>query len=585
MENRLRQTVQSIEGTPAEQIAGKASKDIDRRTGLANLAGFISNTYNSMSNLDKAALFTAPVPVLGDIVGFAADTKTFIEDPTLTNAGLGIAGLLPFVPSGTLMRAAKKGYGGVKEGVKSSAQKAVANIRNDIPGFYKSGATKPEQVMSVARTIPEGLANLVQGRYSPKARAIQQEFNISVADKKASTRALKVSEQETANIEKLTKALEKAKKSGANTTKIEEAIKASRQKATTEAKKAMGQLNQSRSFSNQYYGPEGGSVGFLRNIDNIDHIKTFPKFNVDDYYTEVGKVSGMPIEDINEIFKQIQTLPAIGMNPNKNYQMNIRRTHTGSSGNIDYSPTAKIFSGKSLEDLQSDLFPTKYNKVTGKIIKSKSYTDDKVFLKALQDSKINVLNPEEVLKGKSAVITGSGKTDAFELGGVNYMSAINKDGKVVSIVNDEHDLFNVKLPGGERYMNVSEPIVKELKESKKNLTTAEQETAKQVLKNKKEMAVAKAIKEYEKVPGVDISGKVPVGFNSREQWARAQAVSKLKPSSKDYSRVQKETYFVGQRAAKPLSKTEEEEQGKVNKKRGGSVVERNPYANYQPKAI
>ena len=309
MENRLRQTVQSIEGTPAEQIAGKASKDIDRRTGLANLAGFISNTYNSMSNLDKAALFTAPVPVLGDIVGFAADTKTFIEDPTLTNAGLGIAGLLPFVPSGTLMRAAKEGYGGVKEGVKSSAQKAVANIRNDIPGFYKSGATKPEQVMSVARTIPEGVANLVQGRYSPKARAIQQEFNISVADQKASTRALKVSEQETANIEKLTKALEKAKKSGANTTKIEEDIKASKQKATTEAKKAMGQLNQSRSFSNQYYGPEGGSVGFLRNIDNIDHIKTFPKFNVDDYYTEVGKVSGMPIEILMKYLSRYKPYP------------------------------------------------------------------------------------------------------------------------------------------------------------------------------------------------------------------------------------------------------------------------------------
>ena len=116
MANRLRQTVQSIEGTPAEQIAGKASKDIDMRAGLDNLAGFISNTYNSMSNLDKAALFTAPFPVLGDIVGFSADTKTFIEDPTLTNAGLGIAGLLPFVPSGTLIRAAKKGYGGVKEG-------------------------------------------------------------------------------------------------------------------------------------------------------------------------------------------------------------------------------------------------------------------------------------------------------------------------------------------------------------------------------------------------------------------------------------------------------------------------------------
>jgi len=162
MANRLRQTVQSIEGTPAEQIAGKASKDIDMRAGLDNLAGFISNTYNSMSNLDKAALFTAPFPVLGDIVGFAADTKTFIEDPTLTNAGLGIAGLLPFVPSGTLMRAAKKGYGGVKEGVKSSAQKAIDNIFSRKPDAIGNTEAATDTFSSIPIPMtPKRYASLV----------------------------------------------------------------------------------------------------------------------------------------------------------------------------------------------------------------------------------------------------------------------------------------------------------------------------------------------------------------------------------------------------------------------------------------
>ena len=63
-----------------------------------------SDVYDNMSPLDKAALFTAPVPVVGDVVGAVADGVGLFNDFSLTNLGLAVAGLLPFVPSGGLTR-------------------------------------------------------------------------------------------------------------------------------------------------------------------------------------------------------------------------------------------------------------------------------------------------------------------------------------------------------------------------------------------------------------------------------------------------------------------------------------------------
>jgi hypothetical protein len=58
-----------------------------------------------------------------------------------------------------------------------------------------------------------------------------------------------------------------------------------------------------------------------------------------------------------------------------------------------------------------------------------------------------------------------------------------------------------------------------------------------------------------------------------------QVVAKIEPSNPDYSRLLKEVGLAAPlRASKPLAREEE------SRKRGGSVIERNPY-NYQPRAI
>ena len=55
----------------------------------------LKEVYDNMSALDKAALLTAPIPLVGDVVGGVADTAALIEDPSLVNAGLMAAGLIP----------------------------------------------------------------------------------------------------------------------------------------------------------------------------------------------------------------------------------------------------------------------------------------------------------------------------------------------------------------------------------------------------------------------------------------------------------------------------------------------------------
>lgn len=541
----------------------------------------LKEVYDNMSPLDKAALYTAPVPLVGDVVGGVADTVTLAKDPSITNALLLGAGLIPFVPSG---------------GVTRTAQKVMANVQNEIPGFY--AATNPAaQAATVAKTIPQDIINIGKAYYDPSSRALQTNSNISVADQRATNKAIKVSEEVTPKVAALEARMKelRAVKNGklpssenmAEHRRLEEEVSNLRSTASQAAKVAMGQLNQSRSFTNQYFGPTEeratGLKSILDNIDKVDHVRTFKQFNVDDYIKEVGDIADIDKKDMVAMFDEIKTMQ--NMDPTKPYQMNIRRANTGSAGNIDPGMKGMVYRSTIAEKGVADLNLTG---IKNSVFSGKTFTSDKKFLDKLQEAGVRVLNPEEVLKGRAAIIKGSTKTDAYEMGGVGVVTSIDKKGKVVSIVNDEHDLFKLKLPGGDRYMNVSTPLVYELVKDKTGATSATQKAAKTKLNSSKTKAVEKATKEYESILkdlNVDIAEKVPEGFGSREQYLRALTVANLKPSHKDYSRLVKD-FGIGAptRAARAVLGTEEEQE-QLPRKKGGSVIERNPYNNYEPKAI
>ena len=622
----------------------------DRAKALADVAA-----NKDMSTLDKAALVTATLPVIGDIIGGVSDAKHLYKDPSLANLGFLLAGLVPFVPSGGVSRAA----------LKSTGQKGLSNLINYVPGFYKKDLGRAGQGAAFAKTIPEGIFNAVRARYNPSDRGLQQNLGISVTDRKVAKAALRISAENTSKLRPLEKQIRAMKKEGIAYIpgefnikvvngketktpkktkafkKITDDAKKLRSEANDAGKKAMGQLNQTRSMVKQYDGPEGGLSGLLGKADKIDHVANFKTLNVDNYFKTVGDLIPTSVgkKGVDEIFKQIKTLPAIGYDAKKNYQMNIRRVQTGSSGVLDQGPSARLYAtvdtseastmpirGTSITDsllpkkLSTDL-KTKKKKKSGKAqddnsigvdgkaslldiresifmvplggasapgtMQFKSFGSTKAFLKKLDETGLKILNRDEMLKGIKegkdvpAVITGSAKTDAYEIGGANYMSAISKKGEVTTIVNDEHDLLGKygKLPGADRYMNVSEPIVIDLfgiKEPTIKQLKAQSKSKTKLDKNKKE-----ALEEYNKIPGVDTSGKLPVGFKTKEQWGRAQAVA-LKEAPKDYSRLGREVVASAPLRVGKEKKRQEEELAK--KKSEGSVVMRNPY-DYNPRGI
>jgi len=96
------------------------NKAVQYAKGIANnnqqnfrrLAGW----YKAMHGLDQAAIATAPIPVVGDLVGLAADVRTFKEEPSWANAGWLAAGtVIPFVGGKAVKEAVTSGMDAIKK--------------------------------------------------------------------------------------------------------------------------------------------------------------------------------------------------------------------------------------------------------------------------------------------------------------------------------------------------------------------------------------------------------------------------------------------------------------------------------------
>lgn len=90
--------------------------------------------------LEANAMMAAPIPVLGDVLGLAADAKMYATEPesrTLANFGLTAAGVLPFVPAAAAVRGiADAGGGGARTARKTDAQR-LAKALDDMGLNYE----------------------------------------------------------------------------------------------------------------------------------------------------------------------------------------------------------------------------------------------------------------------------------------------------------------------------------------------------------------------------------------------------------------------------------------------------------------
>ena len=354
-----------------EQLESLYKEDVQTP---GQIAEDIYRAVEGMDTMDQIALGTAAIPIVGDIAGGIADTRTLVNEfgfdrQTAANLGFLLAGLIPFVPSGGVVKAGRGAY-------KAAAQKAATNAKNEIRNFY-GGAGQAQKVAAAGSTIPEGIANVLRARYDPKAKALQEEYNISVADRKASQNALKVSEEVTPVLRPMEEQIRAMRKDGSAYTGEVRVVKS------------------------------GENKGKEKKIETEQDEYKLTKYQI----------------DLDEARYGLANMQLVARD---------RMRETGSSGVLDQGPDARLFYsnkiGKdgraSLLDIKKEVFfrlPTKASKEK----KLQGFNTDKEFLEALDKTGINILNRDEVLKGKPAVITGDATTDAYEIGGANYMTAID----------------------------------------------------------------------------------------------------------------------------------------------------------------
>jgi hypothetical protein len=533
-EARSQRRLSAVEREAEERQRDRARREQGMQTLEALPAGseeygkLASGVWEGMPMLDKAALVTAPVPFVGDVVGGIADTATLIKDPSWANLGWLLAGLAPFVPSG---------------GVTRGLRQAMVQMPNYLPGFYSG--RKGAQPLAAGIAATKGAKNILKARYSPVDRAILKDKGVSGADRDAASKAMNTYKDQ----QKLLK------------NASPEEAKIIRKNISQEMKKAVGQSRQSALMGKQYKYPSK----FHKISEGLDEV-AYGKFSTKEYNKIMDGATGLTKQDFNSVFDEISKVWKV--DPKKTNQMVVRRTNTQAAGNLDnFAYKRPIFGGSTLTDLKKNVF------------KGKKFESNKEFLEALQANKVGVKNPEEVLKGRPAIVSGSVKSDAMELGGVNYMTAIKKDGTLVSFVSDEHDLFKMKLPKADRMMTVSTPITIDILKKKgkaKRLSPTVRKSQETLLETRRAKS-KEVVAELSKYPGVDASLPTPSGM-SKAQFYATQAIANMSSDHPDYSRLIKEAgMFAPLRAARPLGKEK-------NKKAGGSVIQRNPY-NYSPRAI
>ena len=486
---------------------------------LSSSGETLSDLWGNLSDLDKLALTTSPVPIIGDIVGGIADYHYISNEYDKTkeipwvDVGLATTGLLPFLPPAIASRS-------IKKGLKSMGEKALKHAPNKLPGYYSSG-----RAQAAVRGAVKGGLNLLQSAYSPKAQGLWKKHGISLTDKKIMDKALKTSE----------------KLSGQTLTKSQKV------KASDVGKEVAGQINQTRLFNEQYKNRET----LYDVLDGIDQA-SFSKFGKQEYNKIMKAATGLKEDTMSAIFRQMGRNQNIDINSNE-WRMAIRRPYTGqASGNLRTPLTAsrsKIYGGKNLTAVKE-------------AFKNKKFKTNLELLNSLKKQNIKIVNEDKIrLAAKNGddsievVLNGSHVTDAYELGGVNYLTVIKKDGNIVSFGNDANNLAAIKnidinAPMADRVVSITTPMhINVLGKGKKGQSKKVQEAMGKLADESRD-ASKKALKNLGvKGPGKSLSH---LGLN-RPQSEFIRTVGNLQ--DKAYAPVAANLALTGVRALKPVERT------------------------------
>lgn len=485
------------------------------------------DAWEGMSTLDKAALITSPVPGVGTALGITADTVAAVRDPSAANIAMIGTNFIPFARLGRFGVNAGKG---LFNPIADKSYEYLSNLRNYVPGFYSGNLAK--QGAGLGLVSGRGLFDLAVQRHSPQAMGTFREYGVGRGAQQVAKRELK---------------------------KFDTAKTAEGQR--TSQKKIMGQLNQQRLFNDQYYKDQGKFYGMLDDLDQRD----FAALDSKTYFKLVKGATGLSKRETDLAFEQIAKFQ--GVDPTKNYRMALRNPTTGASGKL-IDPIRKGVSSVLGGAKQSDIADIFKGGGFGK-----SYR--KMYKELNKVEGVRIRNPEGWRKGEPAILVGDHKSDAYELGGVNYVTMIKPDGKMVSVINDENDLLNIplkkiglknnasiKAPAADRMVTVVTPIEfdlvniaknKELKKATPGIKGKEWEDIK--LQTEVTIPIKEGTKETVEETMGEIAGetgrKLPSGGPTRANLKAGEALAGVK-GKRDYAGAGLNWAITAGQATKPL---------------------------------
>lgn len=87
-------------------VSDAGAEQDERFRTAKQIADAGKNIWGNMNLLERAALATAPIPILGDVTGLASDAYMYATKPeerTPFNVGMSILGMLPLVPAKSIV--------------------------------------------------------------------------------------------------------------------------------------------------------------------------------------------------------------------------------------------------------------------------------------------------------------------------------------------------------------------------------------------------------------------------------------------------------------------------------------------------
>ena len=460
-----------------------------------------ATTQETLDNLALASMFA---PVVGDVAGGVADIYRLYNNPeerTPLNYGLMGMGMLPFVPN---MGITKR----IKDAGTGLASTVAQNLPNKLPNWYSGGI--PGQIDSVARLAGTGSLNTARQYLTPTGQAMGRE-NLPVTLKAVADKQYRIAEEAIvsgkAKIDEINARpdlSDKAKKD-----MVDEVQQATNKTVSAAGKTIEGQRGYS-DLLNKQYGTSTPMIDDAMRSTNLS-TGTFDQKTFNDMFPDAPegvfekiaqnqkmvpgegvmverKVTGNAAGDLRgDVLKKSNVADKI----NKAFSKQApAETFTGFASfkqAIDYgklterekgileSPEVKRYlqsafrgdsplkNAKTAEEFHSILKNSGIKVPKSLVAKAfrrsnrKPFADNAEMIAALEAEGLKILpeNKKRALEGGPLIMSDAIVTGALDLGGANVVHVVKPNGRKMTYINDENDIWGVAPPGGKRLVSVA----------------------------------------------------------------------------------------------------------------------------------